>query len=187
MTNPLTRSGLSQSKKVLRPEAIVPEMEAYAGHNHPYRGTEDHGVMPVDDPLPELDYADGRLAEYSDSPPDPEPIPVRIVTKGGREIRRFRPMVAYAGPTDVNGVTTPKQILAKDDSRKNATIRNSNTETIYISDEAETANVTYGYPIPQNATYQTESQEAVYASIAKTTSASVSIAVEYATAVQDND
>lgn len=180
--NPFVKTGSANLGKVpVRPEAIEPVPEAYVGTNHPYRGTETHGVEDTVDPLPGLEYGTGRLIEYDDPPTEPAPIPVKIVTEGGREIKRFRPVISYAGGTTS---IQPRMILGADDARSQATIKNINTAIVWIGHEPEYATALSGYPLRQYETYVTQTQEQVYASIEQAADAQVHILIEYATAVK---
>lgn len=179
--NPLTKLGpMRTSKKPQRPTPEQPVPEAYAGHNNPYRGVEAHGVEPTEEPLDELDYSDGRLVEYEEPEQQPEPVPVRVVTEGSRELKKFRPVVAHAGGTDRG---RPFQILGADDTRDRATIHNNNTATVYIGSTPEEASVANGFPIEENGTYATSSQDELYAFINQAAIAEVRIAIEYTVGV----
>lgn len=182
MPNPLTRVSLSRSKRPPeRPEPIPPVLEEYEGDNIPYRGIEPHGVLadPPDWRDPETDMAnhDGRkVIVYEVEEPGPEPIPVRIVRgSDGRERRTFRAIIGYAAGTNTGNA---RQILGNDDYRVKATIVNTTGAIVYLAEDPSLANPMTGFPLVANGSYQTETQEALYASVAQAADAVLPIAVE---------
>lgn len=166
MPSPFLRARQVTSKPVDRPTPIAPVPEEYAGDNLPYRGTNNHGVDGSEDwretsedgPL----RSDGRLVDvYEHDEPQPEPIPVYLVNQSSRERRAFRVVTAYAGGSNRG---TARAVLGMDETRTKATIRCPEWGSpIYLNDAPETATAQYGFPLLAGATYQTESQEPVYA------------------------
>lgn len=76
-----------------RPEAVQPVPEHYEGVNFPYRGTEQHGVAVPEGTefnTREFQYKEEDPEEYAEPLPEPEPIPVRVVTNHSRERLAFR-------------------------------------------------------------------------------------------------
>lgn len=178
MRNPLTQRQSVTSKKPNRPQATEPVVESYVGDNHPYRGTEAHGVKDTTEPLEDMDYSEGRPVMY-DEPSEidePDPIPVVVVNRSGRERRKMRTIIGYAGGTDFGSA---RRVLGEDESRTNARIKNTQAQTVYLGSEPHLAKSGYGYPLAQNETYDTRTQEEVFASVDNATDVALPVIIEY--------
>ena len=190
MPNPLVRRMTPQSKtNVDRPVAETPIPESIHGHVFPYRGMEQHGVAPTEDDrtLP-ADYWDERRGveiEYEPDRPAPDPIPVYVVNSGGRELRRLRVFRAYAtgSASPVGGARNVVNSDAISGTRRRVKIKNLDTTTVYIGDEANTASAMHGWPLAQNEVYETDSQEDLWALGTGTADSPLAVAVEYAVIV----
>lgn len=181
MPNPIIGRIVTSKRKVDdRPKPVPPTPEQYAGDNIPYRGVVEHG-QPVDDnwrdPADDLPQHDGRLVDvYEHESVEPDPIPVYIVNQSSRERRAFRTMQSYAGGTDV-GVM---RIVGQDDSRTRLTIKvPTGAQTVWVADDSANANSVVGFPIAAGESYTTETQEALYASVAQPAQQVLYLAVEY--------
>lgn len=121
------------------PEDVIMQYEE--GDNNPYRGIENHGVKHHSEwPMPPENEGEGVLEHTVELPP--EPIPVRIVTSGGNEIRSWIVRRDFVSPSP-----QCSRILPKSTNRTKALIRNTGTATIYIAPEP-LSNSQFGYPIP---------------------------------------
>lgn len=112
-----------------RPQAIPPVPEEYAGTNHPYRGTETHGVENPTGVDPEY-YYDRDQWDAGPSNPvslpeekEPDPVKVKIVNETARERYAFR---AFQFPA--NGLTA-QQFLGRNDKRSNVRVKNISTSS----------------------------------------------------------
>lgn len=187
MPNPLLRRMVPQSKTdVDRPVAETPIPESIHGHVFPYRGMEQHGVRPTEDDhtLPD-DYWDeprGVIVEYEPDRPAPDPIPVHIVNAGGRELRRLRVFRAYAtgSASPVGGARNVISSDAISGMRRSVKVKNLDTTTVYIGDEASSASAMHGWPLAANEVYETTSQEDLWAIGTGTNDSPLAVAVEYA-------
>lgn len=122
MPNPFIRlGGQVQSKPVDdRPEATPPVPEHYVGTNNPYRGIEDHGVKPNNDPSPTGAWADNHEGfTYVKEDPAQAPIDVHVVNLYARELRKCRVHVM-----SVNGSRT-QQFVGRNEARQSITFRNN--------------------------------------------------------------
>lgn len=182
MPNPLIKSGpANTSKDVPDRLGLRPAIEGYPGDVFPYRGTEDHGVTATDKPTQPGDWQTGRDVEYMERPVEQDPIPVRIVEEGSRELRRFRVFVGYAGGTTNN---MPKQIVGQDEERSTVRISNTSTDkTVWISHSAEQASSVYGYPISAGEELVLYTHMAIYAMSDNASDLGVRVLVEYSTAI----
>lgn len=175
MPSPLTRlmpANLSRSHNGVspdtiggqeKPDAAEPQPEKYAGDNNPYRGTETHGVAADNEPRPTQGYATRGVPIRTETPPpNVEPVPVRIVEEGGREIRTARTGVVYAAGTASGNA---KLFLGRDENRTFTRIKNSSAVTVYISHIQSTvaSAAMNGFPISAGESYETQTQEELYA------------------------
>lgn len=175
MPSPFTRLQAVTSKRPPKPQAIEPVPERYAGENNPYRGTEAHGIVDDTEPLEPMDYAEGRPAVYDEPIEEPEPVPVMVVNRAGRERRRCRNFRAYAT------VGLSAQIVGQDESRTKVRIKNLGASDIYIGENAQSSDAISGWTLAQNEVYESFTQEELYArSSHATDSMQVSVHVEYA-------
>lgn len=155
------------------------------GHNIPYRGIEDHGV-PISKSInldPDDSYWDesGESVVLNEVESLPDPIPVRIVHEGTREIRRFRIINTYVGLS--SGI-----LLNHDSSRISAKIKHlgaGGSADIWLSHEdVNSANY---YPIAQTDLMPTTipGSQAIFARAASgIADIPVSIIVEFATSIE---
>lgn len=156
-----------------------PVMEEYAGENFPYRGIETHGVKPTADPTNMPDWReDGRLVPVAYVPEGVEiaPIPVRIVTSGQKEVKKFR-VNKYVVPD------TPVQMLPRDATRTRIRIRNRSTSlNIFIgSDSSVTED--FGYIVGTSATLELVTTEEVWAIAGAGNTVSIDLLTEYVVVV----
>lgn len=183
MPNPLLKVQLNRSKsRVDRPEPIPPVAEnQYADDNIPYRGIETHGV-PIGNPdFDDPDVyvvGDGRpVIVYDEEEDDREPIPVRIVSSGSREYRRFRTDRMTVGGT---GNAQVVQVVGKNDARTNLKIRNMSADkTLYIASDQADVMIT-GYPLTAGQEFTTTAESPVYAYSVDGSSVTVAVYYEYA-------
>lgn len=141
---------------------------------HPYRGFEDHGVptTTVDHPItPES----GTIqAHYSKPVHEPDPIPVRIVTEGGREYRAFN---AYS--EGVSGNAYP--IVSRNVDRARVTIKNKSGVTVWLGND--TVRKDNGYPLDSGENVTWDVHTPIYAVTEDGTQQRIHIAVFYAVAL----
>lgn len=116
---------------------VVPGSPATgAGQFNPYRGADVHGVASADVwqdvSAPEVDTVKVPVQEEREQ----EPVPVRIVTEGGRERKIFRVYVEYVTPL-VDGPA--RQIVGLNEHRTKVTVFNTDVggNGILLSDRAE--------------------------------------------------
>ena len=174
MPNPLINrqlnTAVNRKDQPLPPE---PEDYEYESPNIPYRGGVDHGVKSdnkVEDP-PEYDPALDH-PEYALEPVEPEPVPVRIVQSGAREIRSWRVTRAY-----VTG--SPALISDQNDQLSKVTVRNTSTDTTaYIGDTRDDCNSMFGYPLLPGDSITINTSRAVYG-CSETGTVQVAIMREY--------
>ena len=158
MPNPFMRIGTpSVSKKADdRPHAVEPIPEEYVGENNPYRGIQDHGVEPTGKPIGGPDYEDDIPAFYEEVKPDADPVPVRIVSAGGRELRRFNTW------QEAVAAGTVRMIAGRNNARNSIVILNTGTDTIYVGSSESVASYT-GFPVGAGGTLSLNTEDAVYA------------------------
>ena len=105
------------------PQGLAPVPDNPAGANIPYRGVVDHGVPYENQEMfDEAHYYTGRPVEYAPEEHDPDPIPVRVVNDGMRELRRFsatQPVLSFSNGNAVQKV----RLLGKNEHRTKALIR----------------------------------------------------------------
>lgn len=147
MPSPFLRAQQAISKKVNRPEPITPVAESYAGDNVPYRGVNDHGVTVADDwrdPHDDMSVRpDGRLVDvYEHDQPEPEPIPVYLVTDDAREDPVFRTQrfTLLAG-------SVPMRVLGKDNRRTRVRITNFKAGIRLLVCSSQSDILINGYPL----------------------------------------
>lgn len=125
---------------------LKPEVEHVAGKVFPYRGTEQHGVS---DPNIKIDYPDETwpdttIAAFEEHKPDPEPVPVKIVRTGAREIRDWR-----TRQTVVTG--TPILVVGRNLDRTTVRIRNTSATIVAYIGNTVSVSAISGYPIAANS------------------------------------
>ncbi len=138
--------------------AFKPIPEEYAGHNHPYRGTENHGVDPLYDvPPPAEEWEGGSVPVDSDRlEREPEKVSlVRVVSSGPREIKEWRSFRVFA-----TGV--PSILVGKFNARESFTLTNlSETVTIYVGGDMQVSR-TQGYPVKAGQSFSVDSDTEVW-------------------------
>lgn len=151
----------SENSGPTEPRAPVPE--TVRGDVNPYRGLDPHGVAPSEQwsDVPAFDGT--RLVEYPPEKEEPDPIPVRIVQEGPKELRTFR---VRAFPLPTNGLVS--QVLGAHEWRSTVKIKNTGTVTAYILDSPSGGSSIgsapmNGYPLAQNESVDLTAQTAVYA------------------------
>lgn len=163
MPNPFMRSvQVNTSDEAMapdRPHPTDPILESYSGTNHPYRGIEQHGVADTespDDPTPE--WPNGtRTVVYAEPPKEPDPIPVKIVSESGQEIRGL----AIEQSIIMGG--TPTRIVHARRGRTKVTIRNTDpAKRIWIGVN-ESLVYYVGFPIDGNGSFDTSSEGDIWA------------------------
>lgn len=138
---------------------------------HPYRGFEDHGVpvTTVDHPImPETGTVQ---AHYMQPVHQPEPIPVRIVTEGGREYRTFH---TYTEGVGVNAYA----IVGRNPDRARVTIKNKSGVTMWLGND--TVRKGNGYPLDTGENVTWDVHAPIYAVTDDGTDQRVHVAVFYA-------
>lgn len=153
-----------------RPHATPPRPEAYVGDNNPYRGTNEHGVEPArpyDDPYTGDDaWEDTTSGVFEPEKAPLNPVPVEIVTRYARELRRFhvqRPRI-NAG--------TVSSLAGRNDARSSLTINNISASVIYIGNTESVADFT-GFPVAAGGVLNLNTEDAVYAYCASDASVAV--------------
>lgn len=117
MVNPLLRKKAATTNEsdghMVDPPKDYPvlDQEKYAGQNFPYRGTQAHGVEPTHAPVDVPEWDDEREGILYDEPiGEADPVPVRIITGYGRELRKWR-------TSSVLVSNTPVQLAGRADNR----------------------------------------------------------------------
>jgi hypothetical protein len=167
MPNPLLRLGTpNQSKQP--PQRLEPIPEHYAGNNHPYRGTEDHGIPDNDKPEDSPGYDGNRDAYFELEPTHVDVVPVRIVAGNESQSRiKFRTHVMQLTVGD-----QPRILLNRNDKRTKAYIKSISAGTgdlLILGGTAEEATLIQGYPIAISNTlaeFPTATQGTVYGIVA---------------------
>lgn len=136
-------------------------LPSVGGHSEPnvnaYRGTETHGVAPTGhfhdvDPID----PDDAIVEFEIPPEPPEPIPVRIVQEGKRELIKSTVQHAYAAPG------YQQRLVNRDTARKSCKISNLHaTDTVWISPDTSVQPYT-GYPIKAGVEFTYNAQGALW-------------------------
>lgn len=158
MPNPIIRRHpLRTSKTPGRTEPIPPQMEAAEGDNIPYRGIVDHGV-PVAHTFHDFagyeDTEEGSDKEYEK---EPDPIPVRIVTAGGRELRRARTWQDIVPDT-----TTVRKIAGRNEARTSIVIYNNSAALVWVG-FTESVTAYTGFPVNNAGTLSLKCENEIFA------------------------
>lgn len=123
-----------------------------------YRGQETHGVPMTGTPdLVDVDDL-GDPVVPNDEPTEPDPIPVRIVSGGGREYRHARIQRTYAADD-------PTQVVGMNNARTGVRIRNLSTtagDRVWFAEQAHIATNIYGYPLDPGAEVTLSTEEAIF-------------------------
>lgn len=178
MPNPFARTQINTSKNqgTERPEPLTPVMERIHDENHPWRGTEDHGVDDVHDyvdPVTSTVDIDGRPThiDYEPEPTIVEPVPVYLVQESSREYRQFW--------TDRFTTTDGRSsMLGRDNNRVTALVLNTEgAKTVWIaSNPADLA--LRGYPLGPGKELRINGEMPVYAIASDGTNVTVGLYVE---------
>ena len=155
---------------------IPPTEEQVVGHVNAYRGMETHGVEPNAD-FDDTDVDENTLRTYHDLPVESTPIPVRIVSVGGRELRMWNVRREYANPAAIGA----SRILPQDEARSKAKLKNIGTAIIYISPDPIN-NTALGYPIAVGAEYEFNQEGDMWAITDDVAIQPIAIIVEYTVA-----
>jgi hypothetical protein len=141
--------------------------------NLAYRGTETHGVAITEDWSEVEPYgANETVVEIQPNEPEPEPIPVRVVSGDeSRELRDIRFLHEYA--TD-----GPTRIVGKNEGRTNLKIRNLSAGTRVWLGSTESLAPFVGYPLDGGAEFSTPSQSDIWA-MSGTPGTTVELAIAY--------
>lgn len=155
-------------------KALEPQPDTTTGFNFPYRGTEQHGVAPVEQThyTPSEKWAlDEHAPDYEAEPKHVEPVAVRIVQESSREFRSFSTGVATVD-------ATVRMIAGRNDHRTTLRIRNTSaTKAIYIG--TSMVNSVSGFPIAANASETLYTEMEVYAISEDGSSVNVAILAEF--------
>lgn len=148
-------------------EVVQPVPDRYARDFIPYRGDVDHGqkVGPAEIYNRELNEAMWKDEPEPDNEPEdksPDPIPVRIVQSGKREIKSWRASRAYAS-------SEVSRIVGRNDSRTSLRIKNLGKSKVWIGEDAMTAATHIGYPLPVDSDLTLSAIEDVWAVTEPTT------------------
>jgi hypothetical protein len=123
------------ASRAVKGEPVKPEPERVAGTVFPYRGVENHGVKPLQDPPEYTDDqwpADDESVKYVAGPTEDDPLPVRVVNQ--HSVSRRVPR------TQQVPVTESTRLIGRNDDRISVTIANhSSTVSIYLTHEAVSA------------------------------------------------
>lgn len=182
MPSPFNFAQRVTSKKVTEHPTPIPPVpeEQYRDDNNAYRGIENHGVASQNHTTAE-DYwgLEGRPAIVYDEPEEePNPIPVRIVSAGGRELRKwlaFRVLVPAGN--------TATQIVARDEKRTKVTIDNTvqvNAGDALLINHAPFNSTDYGFVVRANSKVDLTTEEGVWALPWGGGAITVTVLVEYA-------
>ena len=168
------------ASRATKGEPVEPQKERVAGTVFPYRGVENHGVAPnqeppayIDDQWPE----DTEAPHYEPGPTDYDPLPVKIVQESSNERMMFR---TNQMPVKAN---EPTPILSRQDARRNVTIRlPSLSNSIWIGPDENVNRVT-GYQLEADRELTLRTTEEVWAIGDGTNSSTALVIWEYAVPV----
>lgn len=136
----------------------TPRTERVAGSVFAYRGQELHGVPMTGTPDLYDEVPDGETVLVEELPPEPDPIPVRIVKSGGRELSRWRTQRAYAGDD-------ASALIGRDESRNTLRIRNLSStagDRVWIAPDQGQANSAFGYPLDPGVEITLNTEDPVF-------------------------
>lgn len=144
---------------------VTPIAERYEGQNWPYRGMENHGVEPTNKPDDMPGY-DGTIpVELVMMDPPPDPIPVKIVGEGGRQLTDW---TVSTFTVFANAV----RVLDADRNgrRKTALVKNLGPNTAYVGPSSESASGFMAWKLGVGESLSTNVDTDVYAVAAAATS-----------------
>lgn len=143
---------------------VDPVPEAYAGQNWPYRGIETHGVDPNNKP-DDMPGFDGTIpVELVVKDPPPDPIPVKIVGEGGRQITDWT-----TSTFTVFGNAIRILDADRNGRRKTALIKNLGPNTAYLGPSSESATGFMAWKLTPGDSLSTNVDTDVYAVAAAAT------------------
>ncbi|HET7414769.1 MAG TPA: hypothetical protein VFI97_03635 [Arthrobacter sp.] len=154
------RPGNSPAKSGQHPDGIrpvqpIPEHATEPSEQMlPYRGFDVHGVHgdTSPEPVPSLDGQ--TVVHYREPKPEPDPIPVRIVHEGGREIATFSGSADYA-------TNVARAIVGENIDRSSVTITNNSAVTVWLNNNMVSKG--NGYPLAAGKDVNWTVQTAIYA------------------------
>lgn len=179
MPNPFMRLGSTnvsdEEMAPDRPRPTAPILETYEGSNHPYRGIESHGVADTGKPSdPQTEWNDGtRKVVYDDNKNEPDPVPVKIVEQGGREIKSWR-IITDKVPAN-NGI---RRVVGANPRRTGLRIKNNNNFFLYIGSNESVASYT-GYPMGSFESLDLDIQDEVWVSNPDAANLADIVVIEY--------
>lgn len=134
---------------------MTPIPDSVAGANLPYRGQVNHGV-PYDgvNPIDESQYWSEEETDYEDEAQAVDPIPVRVVNRGAREINRF------STRQFTTAIGVPIQVADRNESRTSITIKCGVNDPLFIGD----ANISLfsGFRLDPSVSHVLKTTEPVY-------------------------
>lgn len=159
MPNPFMRLGQRNTSDEAmapdRPQHLNPVLESFRGSNHPYRGIEIHGVEDTEqphDPVPER--PDGtRTVLYDEPAKEIDPVPVKIVTEGRKELRRAQFSTYSVG-------NTPTRIIGRR-SRESVNIKNDGPFDVVLTAEPIVGLIA-GYKLPVNDSISLDTEDDIW-------------------------
>lgn len=172
MPNPLVRLGppVQSKNKVDRPRPTMPVMDDPAGDNHPYRGTESHGVADTVRPHdPDTygvdgDHPDGIPVALEVQPEkEPAPVPVRVVEEYRRERHYFSSdRIRLDFTTANNPANRAVQLVGRDDNRVALHIINYDDNLAMLIGSTREETLMRGFVLAPLATITLRTEEPVY-------------------------
>lgn len=190
MPNPFTRLQAKTSRdpveRTIPTGAIEPTPERVPGTLFAYRGQQTHGV-PTDLDASAVDedmYGEASRYDVNYEPPEdegPEPIAVRIV-ETDYQVEMVRGTVTQMTATGTDKGTNASQLVGNDFTLRTRTkvrIKNLAATVIYINTESRLANAQFGWPLAQNETFESSSQEAWYGVGSVAAESPVAVYTEY--------
>lgn len=178
-----------------RPWTVLPGGRGSEQHGVPFTGTPDNDGYPVGD----SSGVSGRGALGDDTVPieplatEPEPIPVRIVRSGARELQRLRTTLVRVVGSGVAGdpqAGNPVMVVAKNASRQAlVTIVNTSVDTtVYLSHDPAFVSTPKagGFALLPQSSVQVVTDEAVWAGAASFASSLLAVTLANAQVVTTN-
>lgn len=168
------------ASRAVKGEPITPEPDKTVGTVFPYRGVENHGVKPnqeppayVDDQWPE----DTEEPHYVPGPTEEDPLPVKIVQESSNErmMWRVNQMPVFAD--------RPTPILGRQDSRRNVTVRLPSLSNGCWLGPDENVNRVTGYQLEAGMEITLRTTEEIWAIGDGTNATTVAVLWEYAVPV----
>lgn len=192
MANPFLRGGpanMSRRKNVEDRErptgAIEPVPEGVTGPVFAYRGQQQHGVSTDRSAIgadpDEFLEASRYDIDYAEPVDEVEPIPVRIVQRESRELKRWRAIRSVANGNGSN----PSCLIGREPLRKKITIKNFGVDWVYIGHDGASASALNGYPLVANEVTTIETTEPIYAQSSSSEAMAVVMWIEYVAGVDD--